>query len=321
MAAQPMSGEVFSWSQLPKPFWVLGPMEEITDAVFRRLVWELGAPHVFVTEFVRVEQVPIKGSLKKIRRLGRVPETPGVPLVAQIYGTRPAAFYELAKRLQAEGWAGIDINMGCPARQVRNSGAGSGLIKTPALAREIFWAVRAGAPQLPVSIKTRLGFERSAVEEWLGFLLELQPDALTVHARTAVQLYGGSADWNQVTKVVELRNRLGISTPIIGNGDLQSVEQGVKLSQQVGCEGLMAARAVVSQPWFWSKRVVGVKERLEVAQRHLALFAEYSQGGRNPQLLKKFFLAYLSGTEWFATNREYLVKAQSLHDFLCLFSF
>lgn len=315
-----MSAHPFRWRDLPRPFWVLGPMEEITDAAFRRLVWELGPPDVFLTEFVRVEQIPRKGTLAQLRRLARPFDTAGVPVVAQIYGVRPEAFLRAAVLLREEGWVAIDINMGCPARQVRRSGAGSGLIRTPSLAREILAAVREGAAGLPVSVKTRIGWD-SPQEEWLQSLLEAAPDALTVHARTALQMYGGRADWGWVRRAVELRDRLGVPTVVVGNGDIGSVEEGLERHRQVGCDGLMAARAVVAAPWFWSRegRPPPEERRLWVARRHLELFLEAGPAGRNVQGLKKFFLAYLRGTPWLAAHRERLVRALTEQDFLLLF--
>lgn len=310
------------WHQLPVPFWVLGPMEEITDAVFRRLIWELGPPDVFLTEFVRVEQVSDRRLLQSVRRLQQPFPTPGVPLVAQIYGTKPQSFYRVARRLAQEGWVGIDINMGCPARQVRRSGAGSGLIRNPTLAREIVGAVREAADGVALSIKTRLGWDRVQTEDWLGFLLELQPDALIVHARTALQLYGGQADWNEVLKTVQLRNRMNVPTRIVGNGDLTSPEEGLQRWRQTGCDGLMAARAAVRYPWFWSRDQRNPEEsfRLAAARRLLELFLNAYLSGRNVQVLKKFFLAMLSQTQWLQENRLRLVSCRSDQDFMLLFN-
>ncbi len=310
------------WHRLPRPFWILGPMEEITDSVFRRLVWELGPPHVFFTEFIRVEQVSERQPLDSVRRLRQTPPTPGVPLVAQIYGTRPEAFYRVARRLSREGWAGIDINMGCPARHVRSSGAGSGLIRTPERAREIVAAVREAAEGVPLSIKTRLGWDRPQTEDWLEFLLNLKPDVLTVHARTALQLYGGQADWEEIRRVVESRNRLGLTTLIVGNGDLASVDEGKKRWRDSGCDGLMAARAVVSRPWFWSTDPDRDREtfKLSAARRLLELFLEAYPQGRNIQILKKYFLSMLAGTVWLDKNRDRLVNSRTDQDFMFVFS-
>lgn len=306
------------WADLSRPFWVLGPMEELTEGAFRRLVWELAPPHVFFTEFVRCEQLSASRPPSAHPRLDRSLPTPGVPLVAQLYGTDPRAFERAARLLRQEGWAGIDLNMGCPARKIRSRGAGSGLILRPDLAQEIFWATREGAGDLPVSIKTRIGFATDQVQDWLGVLLRLEPDALTVHGRLAIQLYSGHARWEAVGEAVRLRVQLGVDTLIIGNGDITSVEEGQRLADLHGCDGLMVARAALQRPWFWMAAELSEERRLAVARRFVELYHTLWAGRRPFGVLKKHLLAQLGGTTWLEANRDRLLRCQREKDFLHL---
>ncbi len=291
-------------------------MEELTDAVFRKLVFELGPPDVFFTEFVRAEDINFHRNITAQRRAQADGLTPGIPLVAQIYGTQPEAFLKGARELASRGFNGIDINMGCPAKRIRARGAGSGLIRTPSRAKEILLATREGAGLTPVSVKTRAGYDHWITEEWIGFLLEMDIPMLTLHARTAVQVYSGQADWEQIRLAVRLRDSMKKTTLITGNGDITDKESGKELQARSGCDGLMAGRAVLANPWFWSrkysdKNFVLPEERVLVALRHLKLFEDFYSGSRNFHLMKKFIHSYLQGNPGYQENKKMILGSDS----------
>src|SRR5258708_5966429 len=184
------------WNKLPKPFTVLAPMDGVTDVVFRQIITEFGRPDVLFTEFTMTDGLISRGHEKVAERLLLTEKQK--PVIAQIWGTKPDHFYQVAKTLQTMGFAGIDINMGCPTRDVVKEGACSGLIRNPQLASEIIHATKEGAGELPVSVKTRIGFEKENIEEWISFLLEHNIAALTVHLRTVRELSKVPAHWEKM---------------------------------------------------------------------------------------------------------------------------
>ena len=196
-------------------------MEDVTDTVFRRIVAHCGAPDVFFTEFTSADGLCSVGYDAVAHRL-RYTEAER-PLVAQIWGIHPDTHMKAARLAVEMGFDGIDINMGCPVKKIVKTGACSGLIENPTLAREIYLATREGAGDLPVSIKTRCGFRSWRTEEWTGFLLELEPVVLTVHGRIARDESKYPADWDQVARVVTLRDQMESPTIILGNGDVTSL--------------------------------------------------------------------------------------------------
>ena len=208
------------WNNLPRPFTVLAPMEDVTDTVFRRIVARNGKPDVFFTEFVNVDGMCSPGREAVVHRLKHTEEER--PLVAQVWGLKPENFARAAADIRSMGFDGIDINMGCPVRKIVKTGACSALIDNPPLAGEIIIATMEGAGATPVSIKTRMGFTKRRTEEWSSFLLDLKPAVLTMHARIAKDMSDVPADWQEIGKVVRIRDSMGSNTLIVGNGDVES---------------------------------------------------------------------------------------------------
>jgi len=209
------------WQKLPKPFTVLAPMEGVTDFAFRETISRyLPRPDVLFTEFTNVDGLNSNGFEKTIKRF-KFSKTQK-PIIAQVWGTNPKNFFKSAKIIKDLGFDGIDINMGCPDREAVKTGGGAALIKNTKLVKEIINTTRNGAKNLPFSIKTRLGYDRIVTDEWIGFLLEQKIDAISIHLRTAGQKSLGLANWNELKKVVNLRNRISPNTIIIGNGDVKS---------------------------------------------------------------------------------------------------
>ena len=305
--ATPNSTDKSFWLQLPRPIMAQAPMANVTDAAFRRMFAECGKPDVFWTEFVSVEGLLSRGREKLLTDLWFDKENPAErPIVAQIFGGKPEQFEEVAPLIKELGFDGIDINMGCPDRGVEKSGAGAALIKDPARARAIIRALKRGAGDLPVSVKTRLGYTNTAeMDEWIPALLEEDLAALTVHLRTRAEMSDVDAHWDLAPKIVALRNRIAPQTVLLGNGDVRSLADGRAKAAASGMDGVMVGSGIFGNPWFFSGRTPDVKERLERLVAHTELFEKLyrsdnpktiGQGGRlkNFDVMKKHYKSYTS---------------------------
>lgn len=285
------------WQTLPKPFFILAPMEDVTDSVFRRIIASCGRPDVFFTEFTNVEGIFSHGEAIVSQRLSFTPSEK--PLVAQIWGLEPSHFFKAARKLAGMGFDGIDINMGCPQKSITKRGACSALINNHSLAKEIILATKEGAGVLPVSVKTRLGFKHNQREEWISFLLSFDLSAITIHARTATEMSSVPARWDEVGHVVKMRNEMRKDTLIIGNGDVTSREDGAKKAKTYRVDGIMIGRGVFYNPWIFDthrgEQTASKKQRLGLLVQHIQLF-EKSWGKNKPfQIMKKYIKIYVSG--------------------------
>jgi len=298
------------WQTLPKPFFVLAPMDGVTDTVFRNVVAEAAAPDVFFSEFTNTDSFcSPKGRESTVTRLKFTPDEQ--PMVAQIWGTNPEHFAEMAKGLAEMGYAGVDINMGCPVKDVIKKGACSGLIQTPALAAEIIAATKTAG--LPVSVKTRIGFKTKNTEEWLGFLLQQDIVALTVHGRTAKEMSKVPAHWDEIAKAVKLRDEIAPQTLIIGNGDVQNRQHGLELAKQTGVDGIMIGRGVFTNVFCFEAepREHSKQELLGMLNRHLGLF-EATWPERQFAPLKRFFKIYVRDFDGASELRAKLMEARDI---------
>jgi nifR3 family TIM-barrel protein len=285
------------WQQLPKPFFVLAPMEEVTDTVFRRIISSCGRPDVMVTEFTSVEGLASEiGRSKVIHRLQYTPSEQ--PLVAQIWGITPEHYYQAGFYAREQGFAGLDINMGCPVKKVTKQGACSALIKNPQLASDIIQAAQEGAQDIPVSVKTRIGFSEIQTEEWIGFLLQHNLAALTVHGRTVKELSDYPAHWDEIGKVVELKNQAKVDTIIIGNGDINSYQQGLIMAEQYKVNGIMIGRGVFHNPWIFNQdidpAILSTDTKVQKLIEHIQLFDQTWGKDKNFAVMKKCFKMYLN---------------------------
>ncbi len=280
---------------------VLAPMYDVTDTVFRQIVVGCAPPDQLVTEFVNVDGLCSPGRARLQHYLYR--ETTLVPLVAQIWGHRPENYRQVAQQLVADGFAGVDINMGCPDRQITKHGGCSALSQPDyrSLAADIIAAVREGVGgRVPISVKTRLGW--SATDwTWFEFLFDQGIDVLTVHGRTTKEMSRVPARWDEIARVRQIRDRKRVLTKIIGNGDIVSRQQALDWQQRYGLDGVMVGRAIFQNPYFfhpnptiWSQTTPAA--RLTLYDRHLALFdTTYRVGERRFDPLKKFMKVYLTG--------------------------
>jgi len=304
------------WHTLPKPFTVLAPLDGVTDVVFRQIITEIGRPDVFFTEFTMCEGLLSAGRERVEENL--LFNSDQKPIIAQIWGTKPDTFYQVARDVKERGFIGIDINMGCPDRTVIRGGACSGLIHNPSLAAEIIQATKEGAGDLPVSVKTRIGFEKESIEEWIGFLLKQNLAALTVHLRTVRELSKVPAHWENMSEVVTLRNEIAPETILIGNGDIRSLTEVKEKSAQYGCEGFMIGRGVFANPWVFNAEVdfetVSIEEKVSLYLHHISLFEKQWQGKKNFALLKKFAKTYINNFPDAVAMREKLMETKKIED-------
>ena len=287
------------WQSLKKPIYILAPMEDVTDTVFRRIVMQTGKPDLFFTEFTSVEGMFSKGDKKVNQRLQFTQKEK--PIIAQIWGLKPENYFKAGKLLAEMGFDGIDINMGCPEKNIIKKGACSGLIHNPSLAKEIIHATKEAAGNLPVSVKTRIGFKEIQTEKWIGFLLEQNLAALTIHGRTAAEMSAVPAHWDEIGKAVEIRNEKKLPTLIIGNGDVQSIQEAKEKVHQYNLDGIMIGRGIFHNIWLFDETVDPTKkildERLKILVHHVKLFEKTWGKTKSFQILKKFFKIYLSGFE------------------------
>lgn len=282
------------WDTLPKPFFVLAPLANVTDAAFRRLIAKYGKPDVLWTEFVSADGLVLGN--KDILMRDLVYSESERPIIAQFFSSRPEMMEKAAALAQELGFDGIDINMGCPDKSVEKQGAGAKLITTPEVAVELIAAAKQGAPKLPVSVKTRVGYNKDVLDEWLPKLLSAKPAAVTVHARTRKEMSAVPARWERVARAVEIRNEVGSDALIIGNGDATSLADARAKVAASGADGAMLGRAIFGNPWLFAPNdFPPLPTRLRVAVEHAKLFEELLGDIKNFALMKKHFKAYAEG--------------------------
>jgi len=309
------------WLELPKPFFTLAPMYDVTDSAFRQMFVRYGQPDVFFTEFVSVDGLlNDQGRSKVLRELYFKPNEHKI--VAQIFGSDPAKFYEAAKLIAGLGFDGIDINMGCPDKTIIKQCAGSALIKKPEIAQAIIEATKRGAPNLPVSVKTRIGYSKpDELENWLGEILKAQPALLTVHLRTVKEMSKVPAHWELAPAVVALARQAGVL--IMANGDIGTLAEAKIKAESFKLDGVMIGRGAFGNPWFFSGQTdISHRQKLEVAVEHSAMFEDlYGSTKTNQELfgghtknfaiMKKHFKAYVKDFPGAAPLRAKLMEAKN----------
>jgi len=305
------------WLQLQKPFFVLAPMDDVTDTVFRQVVASVGKPDVFFTEFTHVDLIchserseESRTSLdpsakpqddKLLQRL--VYTETEHPIVAQVWGNIPEQFAKAAKIIKTMGFDGIDINLGCPVRDVVKQGACSALIGQNNLVAEIITATRQAG--LPVSVKTRIGTKKIITEEWISFLLTQNLAALTIHGRTAAEMSLVPAHWDEIAKATKLPNPS--KTLIIGNGDVKNLLSAKHLALSTGVDGVMIGRGIFENIGLFAEKELSQAEKLELLKKHVLLFEQTWGKTKNFQIMKKFVKAYVSGFAGAALIRQRLM--------------
>jgi len=301
------------WEKLNKPIMALAPMANVTDAAFRQVIAKYGKPDVMFTEFTSCDGLCSAG---RDRLLVDLKFTPAEhPMVAQFFSSKPANFYECAKLAVELGFDGIDINMGCPDRAVEKQSAGAALIKNPDLAQKIIAETKRGAGDLPVSVKTRLGYNKNILEEWLPKLLETDLAAITIHARTRKEMSLVDAHWDQVKRAVEIRDDMGKDTLILGNGDIRDIGEAEIKVRETGCDGVMIGRGIFGNPFLFSRardyKTVTLEEKLAVMLEHTHLFEKLFTGLKSFDVMKKHYKAYVAGFDGAKELRVLLMEAKT----------
>jgi nifR3 family TIM-barrel protein len=281
------------WRQLKKPFFVLAPMADVTDIVFRHFVLRHSRPDVLYTEFVACKALlsPTRRE-PLVRHLGYSERER--PIVAQVFGSQPDAFFACARLLRRWGFDGMDINMGCPDRRVEKQGAGAGLIRDPPRAQAIIQAAKAGLDGLPLTVKTRLGYHALETESWIGAVLAAKPDVLVLHGRTRRELSGAPAHWDEIARAATRARDAGVVC--VGNGDVRSREQGEEYARRFGVDGVMIGRGVFGNPWVFAARAERTApEKLIALARLVTQFTGFWNVTKSYGLLKKHVKAYVDG--------------------------
>ena len=300
------------WSNLPKPFFVLAPMDDVTDVVFRDVVERTAAPDVFFTEFTSTDGLASPGRERVMEKLARNPESK-YPLVAQLWGKDPELYRQAAKDVVAMGFDGIDINMGCPERGIVARGCCGGLIGCYREAQAIIEATKEGAGDLPVSVKTRIGLGSIITEDWFSFLLKQDLAAITVHGRTVREMSKVPAHWDEITKVVTLRDELSPQTLIIGNGDVADRAEGLARVAESGVDGIMIGRGIFHDIFAFDHEPTehDHDEMIAILLEHLDAYEQTWGETKSFQILKKFFKLYINGWYGAAELRARLMEANT----------
>lgn len=293
-------------------------MDGVTDTVFRQIVASVAKPDVFFTEFVPVDALLSEGKEKALEIL-RFEKTER-PIVAQIWGSDPEKFFRAAQIVSKLGFDGIDINMGCPDRSAVKNGACAALINTPLLATDIINATIKGASGLPVSVKTRIGFREIITEDWIKTLLQTQISALTVHLRTKSEMSKPPAHWEEMSKIVKLRNQINPRILIIGNGDIKSAKEAQEKCKMYGIEGVMIGRGIFENIGVFNRsrntQDLTPKEKIGLLVKHLELFNQTYEGNRPFEMMKKFVKCYVNNFKGATDAREKLMKTKNIGELI-----
>lgn len=328
------------YDKLPKPFFVLAPMDDVTDTVFRRVVADCARPDLFFTEFVSVDGLQSAGRERLLKRLQFTEAEQ--PLVAQIWGKTPEKYYQTARQLAdgtladeanrrfGDGSAGynfvaIDLNMGCPDKTIVKNGCCSALIKNRDLALEIIQATKEGAAgRLPVSVKTRLGFNEVDMT-WPELLLKQDLAVLTMHGRTRKQMSLVPANWELIGETRKLRDKIAPQTKIVGNGDVMSRRQGAELAEKHGLDGIMIGRGVFQDPFVFAEQSpwpeFTKQQRMDLYRRQVELFEKtWKEDERRIHTLNKFCKIYINNFDGAKELRERLMNASDTQELLSILS-
>jgi len=299
------------WQDLPQPFFILAPMEAVTDVVFRHVIASAAAPDLYFSEFTNATGWVHAGEKAIGGRLYKTDDEQ--PIIAQIWGGEPGDMVQLAHHCKELGFDGIDINMGCPAKSAIKSG-GSALILKPELAAESIQAAKVAG--LPVSVKTRLGY--SKIDEWRDWLTHIfKQDIvnLTIHLRTKKEMSKVPAHHELIPKIIKLRDAVAPQTLLTINGDIEDRAAGEKLVREnPGLNGIMIGRGVFHNPFAFeaTPKEHPKEELLNLLRTHLDLYDTYAhKTGRPFETLKRFFKIYVRNFDGAAEIRDQLMNSTS----------
>ncbi|HCY17809.1 MAG: tRNA-dihydrouridine synthase [Candidatus Nomurabacteria bacterium GW2011_GWF2_35_12] len=318
------------WKKLNKPFFCLAPMSDVTDCAFRQIIAKYGKPDVFWTEFVSADGLAHSKAQKKLLIDLKFSKKEH-PIVAQLFGSNVENMKKASALCGKLGFDGIDINMGCPDKSVEKQNSGAAMIKNPELARKIIRATCEGSNGLPISVKTRIGynspppksFGRASKnknylldEKWIRSLLEENLAALVVHLRTRKEMSNVPAHWDLMKRIVEIRDEINKKTLIIGNGDVLDLEEAKQKIKETGCDGVMLGRAIFGNPWLFAKRSPlkfknYVIKKLKVLIEHTKLFEKLLGKYKNFAVMKKHYKTYVKDFEGAKELRTKLMETKN----------
>lgn len=304
------------WQNLPKPFFILAPMEAVTDVVFRHVIASAAKPDLFFTEFVNASSYCSEKGIHSTR--GRLTFTSDEqPIIAQIWGNKPDEFARMSVGLAKMGYLGIDINMGCPDKAVIRTGSGSALINNPELATDLISAAKTGG--LPVSVKTRLGDKNTNEwRDWLTHLLNQDLANLTVHLRTRKEMSKVDAHYELIAEIKKLRDQIAPQTLLTINGDITDRQHGEQIANEYGVDGIMIGRGVFLNPYAFEsvKKEKTRDELINLLYLHLDLHDKYSIDTEERKFdpLKRFFKIYIRDFPGASELRAKLMLAKSTNE-------
>lgn len=300
------------WHSLPQPFFVLAPMEAVTDVVFRHVIKEAGAPDVWFTEFTNATGWTHAGNKAIGGRLIKTDDES--PIVAQLWGSDADAMTKLSVHCAELGYDGIDINMGCPDSSAVKSGGGAGMIRTPERAYEMIVAAKTSG--LPVSVKTRLGY--SSVDEWHDWLkgiLEQDIAVLTVHLRTKKEMSKVPAHFELIPAIKQLRDTVAPDTLLVINGDVKDRSHGLEFVNAHGVDGVMIGRGIFANPFAFCHETNTQRDKqelLNLLRYHMGLYDTYSEMTHRPfETLKRFFKIYIRDFDGASDLRDRLMHTKT----------
>ena len=320
-----MNMEYNFWQQLKQegkkkngtkePFFALAPMADVTDYAFRQMFVKYGKPEVLYTEFVSADGLASEQGRAALLRDLRFEKNEKI-IVAQIFGANPENIKRAARLVEELGFDGVDINMGCPEKNIIRQGAGAALMKNPKLAREIIRAAKEGVERIPVSVKTRIGFNENEIDSWLPEVIAENPAAITIHGRTKKELSEVDAHWDVIERGVVIAQGSGIV--ILGNGDVKSVEEGKEKATLSGVDGIMVGRGAFGSPWFFNRGVsresLSLEQRFSVMLEHARIFEKEMRDVKHYHVMKKHFKAYVSGFDGAKELRAKLMECENSKD-------
>ncbi len=331
------------WNRLSESIIGLSPMDGVTDAAFRYITDKYGKPDILFTEFTSVEGIS-HGAVKLLEAF--VYHKTNTPTIAQIYGSDIESFYKATFVVCELGFDAIDINMGCPDAAVARKGGGAALILKPKLAQEIVFTVKKAINDwvhgrnienvglkdsivewvkhyqkqhmihterkyIPVSVKTRIGYDEIVTQEWISNLLETEPAAITLHGRTLKQMYTGQANWEEIGKAAALVKKT--SSKILGNGDIKSLADATEKIKTYGTDGALIGRAAFGNPWIFQAYEPTTRERFETALEHCRMFMQFTPEAHFLSL-RKHLAWYCKGFDGAAEVRAAFMQVQNLDD-------
>ncbi len=314
------------WQDIEKPIFTLAPMEDVTDTVFREILLGVSDPQylsVVFAEFTSTDGLCHEvGKDKVSHRLfvnkseRKLLRAKGVKLAAQIWGGDPEKYYCATRMLMDEyDFDGIDINMGCPVKKIVKQAACSELIRFPELAKEIVLATKE-ASDVPVSVKTRTGIDEHITYQWTETLMETEPAALILHGRTQKMMSKKPADWEEIHKAVEVRDAHGSNIPVIGNGDIFTMEDALEKIEKYGVDGVMIGRGVFTDPWIFKSEKYNPtpEKKLNLLLKHVDLFVNTWGEEKNFNIMKKFFKIYTLNIPGASELRGKLMDTKSVDE-------